>query len=397
MSKPTAFIINTRRTHSYTHLCSSSSLLQISIYTLVKKMEINMTRLCDLDLMLNDAKILARVISIWKSHPKQRPNEVWSLDVVLQDQMGNRVQATVRNHDIKKFQPILDEGACYRISNLGIGENSGNFPLLEHRFKLSFFKNTALTRVGSFDSNLRGFRFEHFSAFTSRKFSKRELSDVIGTIVSISDAIPFNYVGVDKIRRTVILEDYEGARHECCFFYSWSDKFTKLYDERDKSEKPSVTPAMYSTKLYINNDIPEIAAFRKRENYDWDVNLAPDFKDLQRRINSSIVISRNAGKELVKHELQTYSHSGKDEVKEEKGTRGKRSCRKRLHGHNRRKRKPHADTSRAASVFSSHQVREANGQRGGGLFGGRRTGRAVSQVMNVPTVVLDGKDGKRFL
>ncbi|GKB52907.1 sugar transport protein 14-like protein, partial [Tanacetum coccineum] len=54
----------------------------------IKKMEINMTQLCDLDPMLYDAKILARVISIWKSHPKQRPNEVWSLDAVLQDQMS---------------------------------------------------------------------------------------------------------------------------------------------------------------------------------------------------------------------------------------------------------------------------------------------------------------------
>ncbi|GJU71972.1 replication protein A 70 kDa DNA-binding subunit B [Tanacetum coccineum] len=130
-------------------------------------MEINMTQLCDLDFMLDDA--LARVISIWMSHPKQRPNEMWRLDAVLQDQMGNRVQATVRNQDIKKFQPILDEGACYRISNFGVDENGGNIPLLDHRYKLSFFKNTALTRVGIFYSNPRGFRFEHFGAFTSRK------------------------------------------------------------------------------------------------------------------------------------------------------------------------------------------------------------------------------------
>ncbi|GJW50840.1 putative reverse transcriptase domain-containing protein [Tanacetum coccineum] len=138
---------NEAHTTRYTHLCSSSSLLQISIYApvkemeinmtqlcdldlmlddakilarvIIKEMEINMTQLCDLDLMLDDAKILARVISIWMSHPKQRPNEMWRLDAVLQDQMGNRVQATVRNQDIKKFQPILDEGACYRISNFG--------------------------------------------------------------------------------------------------------------------------------------------------------------------------------------------------------------------------------------------------------------------------------------
>ncbi|GJT75732.1 ATP-dependent DNA helicase PIF1-like protein [Tanacetum coccineum] len=164
-----------------TQLCDLDPMLddaKILARVIVKKMEINITQLCDLDPMLDDAKILARVISIWKSYPKQRPNEVWSLDAVLKDQMVicNRVQATIRKHDIKKFQPILDEVACYRISNFGIGENSGNFPLLEHRFKLSFFKNTALTRVESFDSNPRGFRFEHFDAFTSRKFSERELS-----------------------------------------------------------------------------------------------------------------------------------------------------------------------------------------------------------------------------
>ncbi|GKC56238.1 replication protein A 70 kDa DNA-binding subunit B [Tanacetum coccineum] len=101
------------------------------------------------------------------SHPKQRPNEVWSLDAVLQDQMGNRVQATVKNQDIKKFQPILDKGACYRISNFGIGENGGNIPLLDHRYKLSFFKNTALTKVGIFDSNPRGFSELLFSEWNS--------------------------------------------------------------------------------------------------------------------------------------------------------------------------------------------------------------------------------------
>ncbi|GJQ94650.1 replication protein A 70 kDa DNA-binding subunit B [Tanacetum coccineum] len=165
---------------------------------------------------------------------------------------GNRVQVIVRNQDIKKFQPILDEGACYRISNFGLEVLTGTYEALG----LSI------------------------SVLSHQENSLRELCDVIGTTVSISDAIPFNYAGVDKIRRTVILEDFEGARLECCFFYSWSDKFTKLYDERDKSgivvmilrlakvkyfnEKPSVNPAMYSTKLYINNDIPEIAAFKKR-------------------------------------------------------------------------------------------------------------------------------------
>ncbi|GJU87705.1 putative helitron helicase-like domain-containing protein, partial [Tanacetum coccineum] len=101
---------------------------------------------------------------------------------------------------------------------------------------------TTVTRVGSFDNNPRGFKFEHFSSFTSITFTERELCDVIGTVVSVLDAIPFNNFGKDQLRRTIILEDV---------FYV-------------KLRKPSVSPAMYSTKLYLNDDIQEIAAFRQR-------------------------------------------------------------------------------------------------------------------------------------
>ena len=50
-------------------------------------MEQNITLLCDIDPMLDDVKILARCISIWKSHPAGKPHEIWSLDMIFQDEM----------------------------------------------------------------------------------------------------------------------------------------------------------------------------------------------------------------------------------------------------------------------------------------------------------------------
>ncbi|GJS42919.1 putative ribonuclease H-like domain-containing protein [Tanacetum coccineum] len=146
---------------------------------------------------------------------------------------GNRVQATVKGKHISKFQLLLDEGACYRIGNFDVGENSGKWPLLNHRYKLNLFQGTTVTRVGSFDNNLRGFKFEHFIAFTARKFIKTELYDVIGTVVSVLDAIPFKNYGKDQLRRTIILEDVQGAQLEWWFFYAWCNKFAKLHDERE--------------------------------------------------------------------------------------------------------------------------------------------------------------------
>ena len=97
---------------------------------------------------------------------------------------GNRVQATVRSKEnINKFQLLIDEGSCYRIGNFGVGENGGRFPLLNHRFKITFFKNTSVTRVPTFDNNVRGFNFEPFQNFASKRFKD---TDVVGELLFIT-------------------------------------------------------------------------------------------------------------------------------------------------------------------------------------------------------------------
>ena len=45
-----------------------------------------MNALRDIDPMIDDAKILVRVVRIWKAHPITRPNEIWSLEVLFQDE-----------------------------------------------------------------------------------------------------------------------------------------------------------------------------------------------------------------------------------------------------------------------------------------------------------------------
>nr|GEW90855.1 quinonprotein alcohol dehydrogenase-like-superfamily [Tanacetum cinerariifolium] len=49
-----------------------------------------MTQLCDIGPMLDDLKVLARCINIWKPHPANKPNEVRSLEMVFQDAQENK-------------------------------------------------------------------------------------------------------------------------------------------------------------------------------------------------------------------------------------------------------------------------------------------------------------------
>ncbi|PWA86519.1 hypothetical protein CTI12_AA140430 [Artemisia annua] len=166
-------------------------------------MDQQITMISQIDPMLDDVKIVVRVISIWKSHPFGKPNQIWGVE-------GNRIQANIKADSMN-----------------------------------------------------------------------RDMVDVIGTIVSISQPIPFEYLGKEKMRKTVILQDIEGAQLECCFFDDWIKKLDAVSTHQSDSvtpvvmilqlarvkyfnKKPSINPAVFSTKLYIDEDLPEIHAFRKR-------------------------------------------------------------------------------------------------------------------------------------
>lgn len=72
------------------------------------------------------------------------------------------MQASIKKINMNKFQAILDEGSCYKVGSFGVGENRGKFPLLSHRYKIGFYKNTFVKRVAPFDQNTRGFDLNPF-------------------------------------------------------------------------------------------------------------------------------------------------------------------------------------------------------------------------------------------
>ncbi|PWA58625.1 hypothetical protein CTI12_AA398040 [Artemisia annua] len=143
--------------------------------------QIPYTQMCDVDPMLDDVTVIARCISTWHSHAKGRPNDPWSLDVVFMDPqvliyslLCNRIQATVKKDNMSKFAWLFEEGDCYHIRNFGIRENGGKYPLLLHKYKINFFKNTSLTRIHRFDTNHNGFKFEPFLRFSTSRWAEQE-------------------------------------------------------------------------------------------------------------------------------------------------------------------------------------------------------------------------------
>nr|GEW03567.1 hypothetical protein [Tanacetum cinerariifolium] len=177
-----------------------------------------------------------------------------------------------------RFEPLS-------ISNFAIAENSGKLPLLPHKYKLSFYKGTVVTRIDPFDENLNGFILEPFNHLFDENlngfilgYHEHEAVDVIGSVVAIGDVVPAQSAVGQKIQRTVVIEDSESNQLDCTFWDHWANMWDEYAQKRKElghvvfilqlgkvkywDGTPSIHNALFGTKMFINRDLPEIQTFR---------------------------------------------------------------------------------------------------------------------------------------
>ncbi|GJU85697.1 replication protein A 70 kDa DNA-binding subunit B [Tanacetum coccineum] len=116
------------------------------------------TPISEVDPMLDDISIQGKCVSIWHSHRMNVAHDPYSLDLVLQD---------------------AHVGQCYILSNFDIANNSVRLPLLPHRYKISFYKCTTITRIEPFDNNTNGFILEPFNYLLDPKHRQYYENDVV--------------------------------------------------------------------------------------------------------------------------------------------------------------------------------------------------------------------------
>ncbi|GJV58096.1 replication protein A 70 kDa DNA-binding subunit B [Tanacetum coccineum] len=145
------------------------------------------------------------------------------------------------------------------ISCCGIRRTTGyRLPLLPHKYKISFYKSTTVTRIDLIDDNLHGFILEPFNRLLdgARVYHKHEAVDVIGSVVAIGDVVPVQSSAGRKIRMTVVIEDveldeYDQKRNELGHVVF----ILQLGKVKYWNGAHAIHNALFSTKMFINRDI----------------------------------------------------------------------------------------------------------------------------------------------
>ncbi|KAI9125923.1 hypothetical protein K1719_003341 [Acacia pycnantha] len=87
--------------------------------------------------------IVVRFLRRWNSYHKDSPNQLYVICLLLIDQQGDKIHASVMNKSLfKQFEKESVEGQCYFIANLEVIPNGKDYKAANHQFKLLFNSTT---------------------------------------------------------------------------------------------------------------------------------------------------------------------------------------------------------------------------------------------------------------
>ncbi|KAL8539785.1 hypothetical protein ACS0TY_001406 [Phlomoides rotata] len=140
---------------------------------------------------------------------KDRKTE--TVKLILQDQEGSMVQATLFNEQIDKFYEMLESGKCYLISKGNIRHVNKKFDNVNDKIEISF---TDATKVEEY---LECFPLKLTKPFVpfnevENKSTDQSLMDILGMVVKVKQSFPVPLKSIAKTtrKREVTLLDLTG-------------------------------------------------------------------------------------------------------------------------------------------------------------------------------------------
>ncbi|XP_057419055.1 uncharacterized protein LOC130713294 [Lotus japonicus] len=198
--------------------------------------------------------------------------------MILMDDKGHKIHASVRKTLIYRFQSLLSEGRVYQISFFGVGESGRDFRPTSHPWKINFDIHTSVRLVPNKAINLSPYSFVPLSDIISKDLDTSFLIDVIEIPTGATGEQEFEKDG-EKHKRITIQLDQDGDRVECAFFGKYVAEIVGYLASGDATNtvvvvqcakikpfkgKTSLQNVYGATKVLFNPLIQEAAPLRAR-------------------------------------------------------------------------------------------------------------------------------------
>ncbi|KAJ1388162.1 hypothetical protein SESBI_39347 [Sesbania bispinosa] len=209
-------------------------------------------------------RLKVRVVRLWEVCARDNPANIFSVEMVLVDSEGGRIQASIRKAMLRRFMDSVAEGGVYRMTYFGFMDNGGSYRATSHEFKLLFQARTRVLPAESISIPRFGLDLKDTEYVKNTKGECDYLIDIIGLVTTIREKKQYDRNG--RIIRVMDVELTDDKGSVKCSL------FGHLFDLMNGDV--SIQTMSNSSRLLWNPQIPEAISFKNGiVEHGFDTNL----------------------------------------------------------------------------------------------------------------------------
>ncbi|KAJ0843589.1 putative Ubiquitin-like domain, nucleic acid-binding, Ubiquitin-like domain superfamily [Helianthus annuus] len=199
------------------------------------------------------------------------------MDLVLIDEKGRKIQAGIKAPLIPVFISQLHEDEVVILSRFGVGENNDTYKVVNHGYKINFYRCTIVTRASGWEGVDYEFNFMAHSEILKGEGKNLVTVDVAGIVVSCGDMEVFPN---ERKRMNFDLQDVQGEVVRCTLWNGYAQQFNDFLTQNNPIENVmagiqhakiklwqgqyTVQNDKFGTRLFLNEEIHEVNELRRR-------------------------------------------------------------------------------------------------------------------------------------
>ncbi|XP_019227248.1 PREDICTED: uncharacterized protein LOC109208572 [Nicotiana attenuata] len=155
-------------------------------------------------------KLKVRVVRLWEVPDRFNPGTIFSIELVLQDEKGDRIHASIGKSVLHLLKTQINELGLYLMANFIVCQNKERFNSTKYRLMLTFTQRTTVAETIDplFPMNIFELRPYH-QLINKVDVNESELFDVIGEIVNFSEVHTQKQGEISRKFMDIELEDDE--------------------------------------------------------------------------------------------------------------------------------------------------------------------------------------------
>ncbi|XP_023735721.1 uncharacterized protein LOC111883632 [Lactuca sativa] len=236
----------------------------------------NVTLIDDVDALRDDLTLKVRVINLWKHMSCYNKDDIWAIELILLDEKGSKIQATVYKKCLYRFINMLKDGSAFYITNPSVASQKPSiFKLTPQDQKLTFVQDTVVTKCAEFSGTKFEFSFIEYESILSFLHPQDTSVDVIGLVVAVSEMMRDNSdksKDKSKHRLTIHIQDASALQLRVIL---WGDYAYKMQNYIDNNPPNQHTVQVLTPTLHLQS-CSSILTLMKLLSSKKDVDDRPD-------------------------------------------------------------------------------------------------------------------------